>query len=51
MSGVTLFGDPRSIGAMAPNRRSDLARFGLRAMLGGAIACCLTGCVAGLLLP
>lgn len=37
------------IGSLAPERRSDLARFGLRAMLGGAIACCMTACVAGVL--
>ena len=37
------------IGGIAPERRSDLARFGIRAMLGGALACCMTGCVAGLL--
>ena len=37
------------IGAIAPERRADLARFGLRAMLGGAIACCMTACVAGAL--
>mgnify|MGYP005995960189 FL=1 len=39
------------IGSLAPNRRSDLAKLGIRAMLGGAIACCMTGCVAGILLP
>jgi len=38
------------IGGMAPERRGDLARLGLRAMVGGALACCLTGCVAGVLL-
>lgn len=38
------------IGGMAPERRSDLARLGLRAMLGGAIACCITGCIAGMVL-
>ena len=38
------------IGGLAPNRRSDLARFGLRAMLGGAIACCMTACIAGILI-
>ena len=37
------------IGAIAPQRRADLARFGLRAMLGGALACCMTACVAGAL--
>jgi CNT family concentrative nucleoside transporter len=37
------------IGGMVPERRSDLARLGLRAMLGGTLACCMTGCVAGIL--
>jgi concentrative nucleoside transporter, CNT family len=37
------------IGALAPARRADLARLGLRAMFGGALACCMTACVAGLL--
>lgn len=38
------------IGGMAPERRGDLAKLGLRAMLGGAIACCITGCIAGMIL-
>jgi CNT family concentrative nucleoside transporter len=38
------------IGAMAPERRPDLARLGLRAMLGGTLACLLTACVVGILL-
>jgi CNT family concentrative nucleoside transporter len=38
------------IGAAAPDRQSDLARLGLRAMLGGTLACFMTACVAGLLL-
>ncbi len=37
------------IGPLAPNRRSDLAQLGLRAMLGGMLACSMTACVAGLL--
>ncbi|MBD3222784.1 NupC/NupG family nucleoside CNT transporter, partial [bacterium] len=37
------------IGALAPERRSDLARLALRAMFGGAFASWLTACVAGLL--
>lgn len=37
------------LGAMAPERQSDLARLGLRAMLGGTLACMMTACVAGLL--
>ncbi|MBC8353487.1 MAG: NupC/NupG family nucleoside CNT transporter [Planctomycetes bacterium] len=38
------------IGGLAPKRRSDLARLGLRAMIGGALACCMTACVAGILI-
>lgn len=38
------------IGALAPERRGDLARLGLKAMLGGLLACYCTACVAGLLL-
>jgi CNT family concentrative nucleoside transporter len=38
------------IGAVAPERRTDLARLGLRAMLGGTLACFMTACVAGVLL-
>ena len=38
------------IGGMAPERYHDLARLGLRAMLGGAIACWMTACVAGTLI-
>lgn len=37
------------LGAVAPERRGDLARIGLRAMFGGAIATCMTACVAGVL--
>ena len=37
------------IGPLAPNRKSDLAQLGLRAMLGGMLACCMTACVAGTL--
>ncbi|MEQ1633594.1 MAG: nucleoside transporter C-terminal domain-containing protein [Planctomycetota bacterium] len=37
------------LGALAPERRSDLAKLGLRAMFGGAIATCMTACVAGVL--
>lgn len=39
------------IGGLATNRRGDLAVLGVRAMLGGAIACCMTACVAGMLIP
>jgi CNT family concentrative nucleoside transporter len=38
------------IGALAPTRRAHLARLGLRAMLGGLIACYLTATVVGILL-
>jgi CNT family concentrative nucleoside transporter len=38
------------IGAAAPTRQADLARLGLRAMLGGMLACFMTACVAGVLL-
>jgi len=38
------------IGGMAPGRRSELARIGLRAMFGGALACWMTGTIAGLLI-
>ncbi len=37
------------LGAMAPERRADLARIGLRAMFTGALATCMTACVAGVL--
>lgn len=38
------------IGALAPDRRGDLARLGLRAMLGGTLASLMTACIAGVLL-
>jgi CNT family concentrative nucleoside transporter len=38
------------IGSMAPERRGDLSRLGLRALAGGALASFLTACVAGILL-
>ena len=37
------------IGGIAPERQPDLARLGVRAMIGGTIAAMMTGCVAGLL--
>ena len=43
--GITIGG----ISALAPHRRSDLARLGVRAMLGGAIVSCLSAIIAGLL--
>lgn len=35
--------------ALAPERRSEAARLGLRSILAGTIATCLTGCLAGLI--
>ena len=37
------------IGSLAPDRRDDLVRLAPRAMLGGALACWTTGCIAGVL--
>jgi CNT family concentrative nucleoside transporter len=37
------------IGGIAPNRRSDLARLGLRAMIAGSLAAFMTATVAGML--
>jgi CNT family concentrative nucleoside transporter len=38
------------ISAVAPDRKSDLARLGLKAMLGGALASWITATIAGMLL-
>jgi CNT family concentrative nucleoside transporter len=38
------------IGALAPERRNDLARLGLRALLAGTFANFMTACIAGMLL-
>jgi concentrative nucleoside transporter, CNT family len=38
------------IGALAPSRKSDLARLGLKAMLVGTLANFMSACIAGLLL-
>lgn len=37
------------IGGLAPDRRGDLAKFGLRAVLGGTIATLMTATIAGVL--
>jgi len=37
------------LGGMAPERQSDIARLGLRAMLGGTIVNFMMGCIAGVL--
>jgi CNT family concentrative nucleoside transporter len=39
------------IGALAPNRRGDLARLGLRAMLAGTMANLMSASIAGILIP
>jgi len=38
------------IGALAPERRNDLARLGLRALMAGTLANFMTACIAGFLL-
>ncbi len=38
------------IGGIAPSRRADLARIGVRAMVAGTLACFMTACIAGILL-
>lgn len=38
------------IGSLAPERRGDLARFGMRAVLGGSIATLMTATIAGVLI-
>lgn len=38
------------IGGMAPERKSDLAKIGLKAMIGGALASWLTAAIAGILI-
>ena len=38
------------IAALVPERRRDLARLGLRAMFGGAVASWMTACIVGILL-
>jgi CNT family concentrative nucleoside transporter len=38
------------IGALAPTRKSDLARLGLRAVAAGTMANFMTACIAGMLL-
>ena len=38
------------IGGVAPSRRGDLAKLGLRAMFGGTLAAFMTACIAGILI-
>jgi len=37
------------IGSLAPERRSDFARLGLRSMIAGLLTCYVTACIVGLL--
>lgn len=39
------------IGALAPSQRENLAKLGLKSMVGGTLACLLTACVAAILIP
>lgn len=38
------------IGSLVPSRRSDLARYGFRAMIAGTLASFMTACIAGMLI-
>ena len=38
------------IGSLAPERRAEMAKLGLRAMIGGLLACYLTATIAGILI-
>jgi CNT family concentrative nucleoside transporter len=38
-------------GALAPERKKDLAALAMRAMIGGALTTCMTAAVAGLFIP
>ncbi|MFN9970547.1 MAG: nucleoside transporter C-terminal domain-containing protein [Phycisphaerae bacterium] len=38
------------IGGLIPERRTELSRLGLRAMIGGTIACCMTACAAAIVI-
>jgi CNT family concentrative nucleoside transporter len=46
---VTVGMQMAAIGAFAPERHADVARLAWRALLGGTLACCMTACVAGVL--
>jgi CNT family concentrative nucleoside transporter len=39
------------IGGLAPSRRDVFVRYGLRAMIGGALATFMTAAIAGMLIP
>ncbi len=36
------------IGGLAPNRRQDLARLGMKSLIAGTLACFMTACIAGI---
>lgn len=38
------------IGALAPNQRENLTKLGVKALIGGTIACLMTACVANIIL-
>lgn len=38
------------IGTLAPERRADLARLGIKSLIAGTLACLMTACIAGLLI-
>jgi CNT family concentrative nucleoside transporter len=38
------------IGVLAPERRQDLAKLGVKSMIGGTLACFMTACIAGMFL-
>lgn len=39
------------IGGLAPKRRHDLASLGLKSLIAGTLACFMTACIAGILIP
>ena len=38
------------IGSIAPNRMTELSALGLRAMISGTLAACMTGTIAGVII-
>ena len=38
------------IGVLAPERRQDLAKLGVKSLIAGTLACLMTACIAGVLL-
>ncbi|MDA9793322.1 NupC/NupG family nucleoside CNT transporter [Bacteriovoracaceae bacterium] len=38
------------IGTLAPDRKTDLAKLGVKCLIGGTLACFMTACIAGFLL-